>query len=58
MQLNFFKYLGVPMTLSELNIDATHFEAMVKHSIKMEYLGYSWISLEVQDIFIILKMCL
>ncbi|MDD3040838.1 iron-containing alcohol dehydrogenase [Bacteroides sp.] len=56
---SFFKKLAIPMTLSEVNIGETHFEAMAKHAVKHTGLNkYSYVLLNEKDIVAILKMCL
>ena len=54
----FFKDCNIPMTLGELNIDDTHFEAMAKGAVERGALAYSYVSLNEKDVFEILKMCL
>lgn len=55
---NFFKENDIPMTLSELNIDDTHFEEMAKHVSRNDRMLNSYVSLTVEDIVEIYKNCL
>lgn len=55
---HFFEGLGVPLTLGELGIDATHFEEMVAQAVPFGYLEYAWVPLQKDDVVNILKMCL
>jgi len=55
---NFFASLGVPLTLGELGIDATHFEEMAAQAVPFGYLEYAWVPLQKDDVVNILKMCL
>ena len=54
----FFKDCKIPMTLGELNIDDTHFEAMAKGAVEHGALAYSYVPLNEKDVLEILKMCL
>ncbi len=54
----FFKEAGIPLTLSELHIDATHFEEMAVHANVNDYLKDSFVALTTADIVQILKDCL
>lgn len=54
----FFKDCNIPMTLGELNIDDTHFEAMAKGAVEHGALSYSYVPLNEKDVLEILKMCL
>jgi len=54
----FFKESGIPMTLSELNIDDKHFEEMAAHANVGGYLKDSFVALTNEDIVEILKACL
>lgn len=54
----FFKDCNIPMTLGELNIDDTHFEAMAKGAVERGALAYSYVPLNEKDVLEILKMCL
>ena len=54
---DFFASLGIPMTLHELNIDETHFEAMADHAVKFGCLQYAYVPLNQEDVINILKMC-
>ena len=55
---NFFKENDIPMTLSELNIDDTHFEEMAKHVSRNDRMLNSYVSLTVDDVVEIYKSCL
>lgn len=56
---NFFKSLGIPMTLGELHIDATHFEAMAQHAVDFTGIGTSsYVPLQPKEIVTILENCL
>lgn len=54
----FFAGTGVPMTLSELNIDDAHFEEMAKHVNRGGRLANASVALNEEDAVNILKMCL
>ena len=54
----FFKANGIPMTLSELNIDDTHFKEMAEHVSRNDRMLNSYVSLGVDDIVEIYKNCL
>ena len=53
----FFKSLEIPMTLGEVGIDETHFEAMAEHAVEFGYLAYAYVPLKKEDVIEILKMC-
>ncbi len=54
----FFKSLGIPMTLRDVNIDETHFAAMAKHAVQYTGIGkYAYVPLTEAQIVDILKMC-
>lgn len=55
---NFFRSLGLPMTLTEVGIDESKFGEMAEHAVHSGGLDYAWIPLKYQDIVKILKMCL
>lgn len=55
---DFFKANGIPMTLSELNIDDTHFKEMAEHVSRNDRMLNSYVSLGVDDIVEIYKNCL
>ena len=55
---NFFLSLEIPMTLSELNIDETYFEAMAKHVCSIKKMKNAFSPLKETDVINILKMCL
>lgn len=55
---DFFKACGIPMTLSELGIDKTNFEAMAKSAVEHGALAYAYVALNEEDVYKILEMCL
>lgn len=55
---HFFKDAGIPMRLSELGIDDTHFEEMAKHANRNGRLSNAFVALNEQDIVEIFKNCL
>ncbi len=55
---DFFQRSGVPMTLSELNIDDTNFKAMAAHANKGNKLGRGFVPLDEKDIEEIYADCL
>ena len=54
----FFKDSGIPMTLTELDIDETHFEEMANHANRNDRLGKAYVPLSPEDIVEIYKACL
>ncbi|MBO5353599.1 MAG: iron-containing alcohol dehydrogenase [Lachnospiraceae bacterium] len=54
----FFRDCGIPMKLSEVGIDETHFEAMAEDAVKFGGLEYAYVALDKQDVMEILKMSL
>lgn len=54
----FWKSLSIPMHLSDLEIDETHFEAMAEHSVKIGHLAYAYEPLNKEDVMAILKASL
>ena len=54
----FFKDCGIPMTLKEVEIDETHFDAMAKSAVKNGDLAYAYVPLNEDDVKKILVMCL
>lgn len=54
----FFKQVGIPMTLSELGIDNTHFDKMAEDAVKFGYLSNAYVPLDEEDVKKILNMCL
>lgn len=54
----FFKDCGLPMTLSELGIDSTHFKAMARKAVYNGGLIYAYVPLNEQDVINILEDCL
>lgn len=55
---DFFKENDIPMTLSELNIDETHFEAMAIQANRNDRVAKSYVPLEKEDVIKIFKDCL
>ena len=55
---NYFKEIGIPMTLTELGIDDKHFEAMAEHANTDGYLKDAFVALTNEDIVEIYKTCL
>ena len=55
---NFFKEAGLPMRLSKLGIDATHFEEMARHATTNGRLSNAFVSLNEEDVIEIFKNCL
>lgn len=54
----YYRQTGIPMTLTELGIDETHFEAMASHANPNGYLKNGFVALTDEDIVQILKDCL
>ncbi len=54
----FFKDCGIPMTLTELNIDSTHFEEMAKHANRNNRLLNAYVPLTEDDVVAIYQDCL
>lgn len=54
---DFFKNCGIPMTLSELGIDETHFETMAEKAVRIGGLANAYAALNKEDVLSILKMC-
>ncbi len=54
----FFASLNIPMTLSDVNIDDTHFEAMAKSAVKLGRLDKTAVPLDENDVIEILKKAL
>ena len=55
---NFFKENNIPMSLSELNIDETHFKAMADHACEGGRLENAFVPLDSDDVVAIYKDCL
>ena len=55
---NFFKENGIPMSLSEVNIDETYFKQMAEHANRNDRLAKAYVPLTPQDIIEIYKACL
>jgi butanol dehydrogenase len=56
--IEFFKSLNAPLTLSEVNIDSTHFVAMAKSAVKLGRLNQHLFPLDENDVMMILNQCL
>lgn len=56
--IEFFKSLNAPLTLGEVNIDSTHFEAMAKSAVKLGRLTQHLFPLDENDVMMILNQCL
>lgn len=54
----FFKDCGIPMTLTEVGIDETHFDAMAESAVRVGALKYAYVPLDEQNVKNILKECL
>ena len=54
----FWKGLGIPMTLSELGIGEENFAAMAANAVQTGGLPYAYKPLSQEDVVAILKMCL
>ncbi len=54
---NFFRNCGLPMTLTELGIDETHFEVMAEKAVRIGDLKNAYVPLNKEDVLNILKMC-
>lgn len=52
---DFFKSLGIPMTLTEVEIDDSKFDEMAEHAVHAEGLEYAWVPLNRDDMVNILK---
>lgn len=55
---NFFKSIGMPMTLGEFGIDDSKFEQMAESAVRVGYLNNAYVPLAEKDVVEILKMCL
>jgi hypothetical protein len=54
----FFKDCNIPMTLTELGIDETNFKKMSEAAVNHGYLKYAYVSLNPDDVYKILEMCI
>lgn len=54
----FFKNIGMPMTLVEFGIDDSKFDVMAENAVKNGYLNMAYVPLTPSDVKEILKMCL
>lgn len=55
---NFFRECGIPMTLTEIGIDETHFEKMAEDAVKFGSLHNAYVPLTKEDVVTILQECL
>ena len=55
---DFFKSNGIPMTLTEVNINEEHFQAMAESACSHDRLKYAYVPLSVEDVKKIYQMCL
>lgn len=54
----FFKGIGLPMTLGELGISEEHFAEMARHAVETEGLLHAYVPLREEDVVAIFKECL
>jgi alcohol dehydrogenase YqhD (iron-dependent ADH family) len=54
----FFKACGIPMTLSEIGIDASKFDIMAEKAVKIGGLAHAYVALDEKDVKNILVACL
>ena len=54
----FFRECGIPMTLTELGIDASKFDVMAEDAVKFGGLAQAYVALDKEDVVEILRMCL
>lgn len=54
----FFKECGIPMTLTEIGIDASKFEVMAESAVRVGELEYAYAALNKEDVVNILRACL
>ena len=55
---DFFKSNGIPMTLTEVNINEEHFQAMAESACSHDRLKHAYVPLSVEDVKKIYQMCL
>ena len=55
---DFYREIGIPMTLKEVGIDDSRLGEMAKHVAELEGLDEAWVPLYEQDILDIFKGCL
>lgn len=55
---NFFRSIGMPMTLGEFHIDSSKFEEMAEKAVQVGYLSGAYVPLDKKDVVKILEMCL
>jgi len=53
----FFRSLGIPMTLSEVGIDESKFQLMAERAVQLGALQHAYVPLSVNDVLAILKAC-
>ena len=53
----FYREIGIPMTLKEVGIDDSRLGEMAKHVAELEGLDEAWVPLYEQDILDIFKAC-
>ena len=54
----FFRSIGLPMTLAEFKIDDSRLEETAAKAVEVGYLGGAYVPLDEKDVVVILKMCL
>lgn len=54
----FFKDCNIPMTLTEIGIDKSNFKKMAEAAVKHGRLEYAYVSLNPDDVYKILEMCI
>lgn len=55
---NFFRSIGMPMTLGEFHIDSAKFEEMAEKAVEVGHLNGAYVPLDKKDVVKILEMCL
>lgn len=55
---NFFRSIGMPMTLGEFQIDGEKFEKMAEKAVEVGHLNGAYVPLNQKDVIKILEMCL
>ena len=54
---NFFKEIGMPLTLDEFGIDDSKFEQMAQKAVQVGFLQNAYVPLNKEDVIAILNMC-
>lgn len=54
----FFKSIGLPLTLGEFNIDNSNFEQMAENAVRVGHLESAYVPLDKNDVIKLLDMCL